>query len=137
MKCLKMPIFLFLLNAAMTYGYGNQEIFKLEASSAVGGYSSLQDSIEYPPILWRAGAEAAFRANARISSTGEVLSVEFKPLLGDSFTRFDFLFFPEVSDNIYSARWRPAKVDEKAISCRVSIPFVFMEISNTKETKKA
>lgn len=119
---------------SIVYSESPKETPKLKVASPIGGYQALEDSIEYPMLLWKADQESALKVTVELDSVGTVLSVHFDHLMGKSLIRADSAFFAVVSYAIESVKWSPGVLDNRPIAMKISFPIIFLLTSNLKQT---
>lgn len=135
MKTLQALVICFVLTVLLiVFSVSSEDTPKLKVGSPIGGYQALQDSIEYPMLLWKAGIESFLKVTVELDSMGTVLSVHFDHLMGKSFSRADSFFFPSISYAIQSVKWSPGILDDRPIAMQVSFPVLFFLTSNLEQT---
>jgi len=120
--------------SSIALSQSSEDTSKLKVAYPVSGYQALQDSIEYPMLLWKAGIESFLKVTVELDSIGTLLSVHFDHLMGKSFSRADSFFFPSISCAIESVKWSPGMLDNRPIGMQVSFPVLFFLTSNLEQT---
>lgn len=83
-----------------------------------GGYSALQENIEYPAICARAGIELCLWVEVRIDSKGEADSVNFKKNPRQDMKE-------AIMSAIQTMKWIPATVDGEPVTSKIEFPILF------------
>jgi hypothetical protein len=92
----------------------------------INGFNSIQDSISYPELSLKLGAESAFRANVNIDTSGNVTDISFNPISQNNFSQIDSIFITYVQLKLNRIKWVPAKFNGKIITSKISFPFIFL-----------
>jgi hypothetical protein len=124
----KIPLLIISLLICLFFDTVNSKrIISVKPPYPEGGYSAIQENVEYPHIAVIASLEGKFMAVVEIDSEGNVTSVDLE---GEKPGRSDFL--ARAKSGINSVKWRPAYTNGKPIASEVKFPLLFFLLRDSK-----
>ena len=122
----KIPLLIISLLICLFFDTVNSKrIISVKPPYPEGGYSAVQENIEYPAICVCAGIELCLWVEVRIDSKGEADSVSFRKNPTKDIKE-------SVVSAIQSVKWKPAYADGKPIIAKVEFPILFFLTRDSK-----